>query len=386
MQKLKDFMLRLQSEKRMKVAVIVVLAAVALLFILPSGPKRTGRQLPRQEPQKPALQDKDSYIDLMQRLTPELEQQRARIGGLEEKIAQTNQKIDQNAERVAQIFQKLMEKMAPQTQAASTGATGDASLPPPPSAVDIPDLGNSMNQPAEMESIGVDQQDVAPPVKAGPDREALIGAGDSVRIKLLAGVNAPTDGTPYPVVMKLTSDVYGPDGSALPLGEARLIAAAQGSITDARALFRLTSLNLRMPDGRRIVKRVDGWVVGEDGIRGLAGVLIDPLGKAIGGAMLAGGVQGFGAGLEANNVTMQDSGILGLNSWSVTGNPWEYAIGRSIREGANEWGDIIKERVRTMVPVVQVLSGREATAVFAKSVSIRGLYESLMNGADESME
>ena len=231
------------------------------------------------------------------------------------------------------------------------------------------------------------QPDVVPPsVKAGARPEVLIGAGDSVRVRLLAGVNAPTDGTPYPVVLKLTSDVYGPDGSALPLGEARIIAAAQGSLTDARALFRLTSMNLRMPDGRRIVKRVDGWVVGEDGIRGLQGILIDPLGKALGGSILAGTVQGFGAALEAKNVTVEDSGFLGLQSWGVTGNPWEYAVGRGIRQGANEWSDIIKERVRSMVPVVQVLSGRDATAVFAKSVSIKGLYDVLAGDSDESLE
>ena len=30
-----------------------------------------------------------------------------------------------------------------------------------------------------------------------------------------------------------------------------------------------------------------------------------------------------------------------------------------------------------MVPVVQVLSGREGTAIFAKSLSINGLFESM---------
>ena len=109
-----------------------------------------------------------------------------------------------------------------------------------------------------------------------------------MRVKLLAGVNAPTDGTPYPVVLKLLGNVMGPDGNTIPLGEARLIAAAQGSLTDSRVLFRLTRLSIRLPNGRRKEFAIDGWVVGEDGIRGMSGVLIDPIGKAIGGAAMAG--------------------------------------------------------------------------------------------------
>jgi hypothetical protein len=65
----------------------------------------------------------------------------------------------------------------------------------------------------------IDNQDmVAPPAQPERQKQAFIGAGDSVRIKLLAGVNAPTDGTPYPVVFSLADDVVGPDGSTLPPG------------------------------------------------------------------------------------------------------------------------------------------------------------------------
>ena len=82
----------------------------------------------------------------------------------------------------------------------------------------------------------------------------------------------------------------GPDGNAVPLGEARIIAAAQGSLTDSRVLFRLTRLSIRLPSGKRKEFPIDGWIVGEDGIRGLEGVLIDPIGKAIVGAGMAGGL------------------------------------------------------------------------------------------------
>jgi conjugal transfer pilus assembly protein TraB len=201
--------------------------------------------------------------------------------------------------------------------------------------------------------------------------------GDSVRVKLLAGVNAPTDGTPYPVVMKLVGDVTGPDGNAVPLGEARLIAAAQGSLTDHRVLFRLTRLSMRMPNGRRKEFGVDGWVVGEDGIRGMEGVLIDPLGRAIAGAGFAGGLAGLGEGIrEANTVTRRS--FTGYDSSYVKSDKvGEYALGTGLASAAEQWEVLIRERLAQMVPVVQVLSGREATAIFSQSLAIPDLLEQL---------
>jgi hypothetical protein len=201
--------------------------------------------------------------------------------------------------------------------------------------------------------------------------------GDSVRVKLLAGVNAPTDGTPYPVVLKLLGSVMGPDGNTIPLGEARIIAAAQGSLTDSRVLFRITRLSIRLPNGRRKEFTIDGWIVGEDGIRGLSGVLIDPIGKAIGAAGLAGAFAGLGQGIAAANqqYTLYSNGT-GTNSVDSSQIP-AYAGGVALSSAALEWQQMIRTRVSQLVPVVQVLSGREATAVFSQSLAIPDLLEAL---------
>ncbi|NLF25448.1 MAG: hypothetical protein GX589_07295, partial [Deltaproteobacteria bacterium] len=202
------------------------------------------------------------------------------------------------------------------------------------------------------------------------------GAGDSVRVKLLAGVNAPTDGTPYPVVFELADDVVGPDSSSLPLGGARLIAAAQGSLSDQRALFRLTTLNIRYPDGSRKVLDVDGWVVGEDGIRGMEGILIDPIGKALAGSLLSGTVEGLGDGVAAantNTIYYENGG----SRTFVDGEIGQYAAGRGIAKTGERWSKYIDERIELLVPHVKVLSGRYGTAIFSRSVTIDGLFETL---------
>jgi hypothetical protein len=197
-----------------------------------------------------------------------------------------------------------------------------------------------------------------------------------VRVKLLAGVNAPTDGTPYPVMLKLVSDVGGPDGSSIPLGEARVIAAAQGSLTDQRALFRLTTINVQLPSGEQKVIDVDGWIVGEDGIRGMPGVLIDPIGKAIAGSAFVGALSGFGNGLQMMNQQTFQNGQGGFTTQNL-GSAAEAGGGGAAVGAAREWNTIIRDRLQNLTPHVQVLSGREATAVFARSFTVEGLYEAL---------
>jgi hypothetical protein len=254
-----------------------------------------------------------------------------------------------------------------------------------PDPVDVgPDGGMAVEQePDGLEPLVQEVPEVEVPPPPPVQKTALIGAGDSVRVKLLAGVNAPIDGSPYPVLMKLVSDVYGPDGSALPLGEARLIAAAQGSLTDSRALFRLTSMNIRLPNGQRKIIDVDGWVVGEDGIRGMQGILLDPMGKTIAAAAFAGGLAGLGEGISGSQLETTRNGD--STTQFIAGNTAEYSAGKMLSSAAGEYRDIIRNRVDQLVPQVQVMSGREATVVFAKSVRIPGLFEALTEQDDNAM-
>jgi hypothetical protein len=273
----------------------------------------------------------------------------------------------------AEIFKKILERLE---QVQSTTATQSVTSTGPQDLGGITDTAPVSVNTDELERIEEEPAvAVQPPPQPAKQRLAAIMPGDSVRVKLLAGVNAPTDGTPYPVVLKLISDVVGPDGNTIPLGEARLIAAAQGSLTDSRALLRITRLSIRLPNGRRKEFAVDGWIVGEDGIRGMEGVLIDPIGKAIVGAGMAGGLSGFGQAMRAANTQNTIYGN-GTSQQTVDSSAIpEYAAGTALSGAANEWQQIIRDRIRILVPVVQVLSGREATAVFSQSLAIPDLLD-----------
>jgi hypothetical protein len=372
MQFLRDLGLRLRSERKVQFITALVLLAIGYMFFADnSGSRRAAAPKP---PVKVGANDpNERWTDLVQRFNGQLTQLQTTTGQLQEEVANQKKEMQEYEATTTAIFKKILERLE---TVQSSNAAQSVTNTGPQDLNGIDDPAPVSANPDELESLEEDQPvAVQPPPQPAKPRLAAIMPGDSVRVKLLAGVNAPTDGTPYPVVLKLLGDVIGPDGNTIPLGEGRLIAAAQGSLTDARALLRITRLSIRLPNGRRKEFPVDGWIVGEDGIRGMEGVLIDPIGKAIVGAGIAGGLSGLGQAMRAANTQTQIFSNGGVNQTVDPGAIPQYAAGTAVSGAANEWQEIIRDRLRTLVPVVQVLSGREATAVFSQSLAIPDLLE-----------
>ncbi len=390
-QKVDDLVVLLKNDRKTQVVVgVAVFALLAAIFYNP-GPKAPGNGSKKSKALPAgtgATGPEEAYRDLIRAFRTDVEGLKADTMSLKGDLDGTRKEMEENVARTSEILKKMLERMSEQehVQSAMGGPQGgagsvpvesiggrDGSVDGDPTAL-TPFSGGDVAPPA-IEQFSVPAPAVAPPAPPPPQKVAFIGAGDSVRIELLTGVNAPTDGTPYPVMFKLAGDVIGPDGSTLPLGEARLIAAAQGSLSDQRALFRLTSLNIRYPDGSRTVIDVDGWVVGEDGVRGMEGILIDPIGKAIASSGMAGAIEGLGEGFAAANSTSSSYAATGASTVSITGNETEYAAGKGLSGASKTWSRLIESRVNKLVPHVEVLSGRQATAIFSRSFKIPGLLE-----------
>ena len=371
---LRDLPLRLKSDRKTQIIAVVVVGCLMYLALAPQAPRRMAK--PKQKPEAVASHNdpNERWTDLIERFNGQLNQLTTQSAALREDLDTQKKAMQEYEATTAEIFKKILERLA-EVQNNSGGQAAPAGNPQSIGEMTAPDLVGA--QPDELEGLGAPDVAAAPPALPVKPKLAALMPGDSVRVKLLAGVNAPTDGTPYPVVLKLVGDVMGPDGNSVPLGEARIIAAAQGSLTDARVLFRLTRLSLRLPNGKRKEFPIDGWIVGEDGIRGMEGVLIDPIGKAIVGAGMAGGLAGLGQGIAAANVQNRVYAN-GNTQSSVNSNDIPaYAGGVALSSAATEWQQIIRDRLSQLVPVVQVLSGREATAVFSQSLAIPELLEQL---------
>ena len=286
-QKLQDFILLVQRDRKVQFCLALLVIFFAYSFI--ASDRTPVRKAKTDTTKGVGAGGKSELIDdVMVAVQQDLRNIRTQSQETATKLEELSKNQSGFEAKTAEIFKRILEQMAENEAkraavAIQPGMPGfDASKNPAVQVSEtypnVSDVSLDTKEPLELDTIGFEDKAIVPPPPPAKEKIAFVGTGDSVRLKLLAGVSAPTDGTPYPVVFKLIGDVYGPDGTALPLGEARLVAAAQGSLVDSRVLYRLSSLNIRLPSGRNDVIPVDGWVVGEDGIRGMEGILIDPFG------------------------------------------------------------------------------------------------------------
>ena len=373
---LRDLPLLLRKDRKTQIAAGVISVFVIALLVLPSPNRRPQKAGPAMnELGTGAMGTDESYSEILTVLGSDIKDIQGKLGEMEEANRTSRKEFEEFENRTAQIFTGILDRINDyELKAANGGAGGDP--------VGLEDLDRELDleggESSEMlEAFGpLNGTPPLPPAPPARQPVVVIGPGDAVRVEVIAGVHAPTDGTPYPVVMKVIGDVTGPDGTKLPIGEARIIAAAQGSLADARALFRLTTLSLRLPDGQRRVYPVDGWIVGEDGIRGMSGRLIDHLPTLVPAAGFLGAVEGAANAVSASQFDTY------RNSDGDTHSVFTGDVAKSIGAGA-AGGAItpitkaITKRMEELVPHVEILSGREATAVFAEPLFIDSLYDQL---------
>ncbi len=383
-QQIEDFKLLIKNDKRIMAAVAFIV--VCILFLLLSSDQR------QRSPVRPkggiggpvskqGLSPEDQFTDLIIAFKNDIETGKKNSEDMKAQLNRTEKDAETFRQKTAGIFETLTDKFE-QVQrdldqlAQSINRGGN-------------DVGITPDRPAEGPDELVpewfdEKEPAGRPEPPRPLRVSVIAPGDSVPVQLLTGVNAPTDGTPYPVVFKLVGEISGPDGSALDLGEGRIIAAAQGSESDSRALYRLTQLSLKHPSGRRSVIEVDGWIVGEDGVRGMQGKLEDKLGRLIMATAVISGLAATGQSLQRN--TNLRGGFFGNNGqnnpgFTLQSQDVEFAAASALTDASNRLGQVLLRRYESLIPVVEVLSGREAVAIFSSPAEVAILDEDNITNA-----
>lgn len=367
--KMQDAKLLLQNERRIWFFGAFILVCILVFMMTNNAPRKPRAKAPEASDQAP-MAITDAYKDLLYSIQQELKELQARSQTQGQGVDRLKTDLDKNKQDAARIFEQIINE----TESLNEKIEGisDKMKRTDSNAPAFPDDGRTNESgPGELEPMVFQENNVPPPPKKPKHSKfTFISPGDAVPVLLLSGVNAPVDGTPYPVVFKLNGSIEGPDGSSLDLGEARLISAAQGSEVDGRVLFRLTNLSITHKDRRRSVTEVDGWVVGEDGIRGMKGKLIDKLPETLLALATAGTLGAFGSkelGKNGSNQTYNDNNGNGI---SITSQGTEDAIATGLNKAVQRLSDVIIQRHEKLIPVVEVLSGREAVAVFSQPVEV----------------
>ena len=99
----------------------------------------------------------------------------------------------------------------------------------------------------------------------------------------------------------------------------------------------------------------------------MQGKLIDKLGRLILATAIISGVSALGERLDNRTNIIGNQGNLGLG---VDRQDIDFAAASAITDASNRLGGVLLNRYEALVPVVEILSGREVAAIFSSPAEI----------------
>lgn len=375
-----------------------------------------------------AIDEREVWVNRVEKKTTEVREE-------SERLRDENQFLQKRIDVLEELFKGATPTGARPTGAtpqdgASKGEGGTKDKPAPPAAPDQPTFpsppAQTTNQPqrfapltGEMASgpqfasghmggnMGAEM--MAPPRKTGPKIAHLGGgkfsqsllrtsdlylpAGSFSKAVITSGVAASTatnaQGNPQPMMLRLVDEGNLPRGFKSRVRDAVVLGACYGDISSERVLCRIETMSWVEPNGVTVEKKVEGWVIGEDGRAGLRGEVVDRSGEVA--------REAFGAGIlsaAANFLKFEaQSSVYPVTPFGQTkalgkGDALQGAAASGAGNALDKLADFSIRRAEQMQPVILVASGRVVDIVFKAGVDLSpdAQAELQMVGAQKSSD
>ncbi|SPP23598.1 conjugal transfer protein [Orientia tsutsugamushi] len=210
--------------------------------------------------------------------------------------------------------------------------------------------------------------------------ENYVTSGSSARavllIEVVVGTGTNSSSSPEPIVLQLLDtailyDKYKTDQ----IKKAILIGSCNGEMSSERAKCRIETLSVVNNQGDIIEKKVEGWLIGEDGRSGIKGIVVDKSSNIAGMAALNGVFSSIAKFLQSKAIKPDMLPTLNL---VAGGQQQEFQIGDALQSGAyagasnafDKLADFAIKRADSMSPVVLIASGRVIDVVFKKGFDL----------------
>lgn len=211
--------------------------------------------------------------------------------------------------------------------------------------------------------------------------ENYVTSGSSARavllIEVVVGTGTNSSSSPEPIVLQLLDtailyDKYKTDQ----IKKAILIGSCNGEMSSERAKCRIETLSVVNNQGDIIEKKVEGWLIGEDGRSGIKGIVVDKSSNIAGMAALNGVFSSIAKFLQSKAI--KPDMLPTLNLVAGGQQQQEFQIGDALQSGAyagasnafDKLADFAIKRADSMSPVVLIASGRVIDVVFKKGFDL----------------
>jgi conjugal transfer pilus assembly protein TraB len=212
-----------------------------------------------------------------------------------------------------------------------------------------------------------------------PEDEGLLDqlmAGGMFSGVLLTGMDAPTSGVaksnPMPALIRVKSDAVLPNFYQSAIKECFIIASGYGVLSSERALMRTEKLSCVAEGGKTIEKKIDGYIVGEDGKAGLRGRVVSKQGQFIAKTLTAGFLEGVSRALQPYQTPVLNIGA-GSQMQYQTPNPemvGQKGIYGGIAGAASQVSKFYLDMAKEMFPVIEIDANRHLTVVMLNGTSV----------------
>ncbi|WP_371220711.1 TraB/VirB10 family protein [Orientia tsutsugamushi] len=210
--------------------------------------------------------------------------------------------------------------------------------------------------------------------------ENYVTSGSSARavllIEVVVGTGINSSSSPEPIVLQLLDtailyDEYKTDQ----IKKAILIGSCNGEMSSERAKCRIETLSVVNNQGDIIEKKVEGWLIGEDGRSGIKGIVVDKSSNIASMAALNGVFSSIAKFLQSKAIKPDMLPTLNL---VAGGQQQEFQIGDALQSGAyagasnafDKLADFAIKRADSMSPVVLIASGRVIDVVFKEGFDL----------------
>ena len=205
------------------------------------------------------------------------------------------------------------------------------------------------------------------------ERQVRLPAGSFAEATMLSGAYAPTQGQPMPVKLRLDRAFTGPNRTEIPIQEALLVGKATGDPNSERVVIQLDRLSYVKPGGEAVEVSINGYVVDDDGVQGVAGEYVWRAFDVAALGVLSGAISA-GADASAAKETLTQVNPLGGASQVVTGDPLRFAGFRGLSRGAEGIEKLVAQRLEEIVPAVYVPNGRRVTVCLIDGVTLENVF------------
>ena len=195
---------------------------------------------------------------------------------------------------------------------------------------------------------------------------------------LITGVSAPTFGegvkNPKPVLLSLDSTNIIANNDYEDLRDCLLIGTATGNMNSSRAEIMITRLSCSAKDkdgGRHKIELIAdpiGWVIGEEGVYGVKGRLVDSAGKLLLRQLTIGFLQGVSIAFSTPSVGYIQPNTSGgsgnqLGAQNI-GNSLSTGASQGVGSGLNSLAEYYTRMLEGTYPFISVRAGRKLTILF----------------------